>query len=76
MPRVYTVGRAGSCAAFKEEQMAETTTASRNPIAWLGRFIVFLLSCGYLYPHVCTEGMSAEDFRVAGGMDDKKANAA
>jgi len=28
-----------------------------NPIAWCGRFILFLLSSGYLYPHCCTENM-------------------
>ena len=26
-------------------------------LAHLGRFIIFLCSSGWLYPHVCTEGM-------------------
>ena len=31
------------------------TTRSSNPIARSGRFILFLLTCGYLYPHVLLE---------------------
>ena len=28
-----------------------------NPLAWFGRFILFVLSSGYLFPHVLTENM-------------------
>ena len=33
--------------------MAKTRTS--NPIARVGRFILFLLTSGYLYPHVLIE---------------------
>ncbi len=35
---------------------------SSNPIAWFGRFILFIFSSGYLYPHVLTESMDMKAY--------------
>ena len=35
-----------------------------KPIARLGRFVLFVLSSGYLYPHVCTEGMDMKAYEA------------
>jgi hypothetical protein len=33
-----------------------------NPIAWFGRFIVFLCTFGYVFPHVLTETMDMDAY--------------
>lgn len=38
-------------------------------LGWLGRFIVFLCTAGWLFPHACTEGMDLTKIqkeRIAG----------
>ena len=42
----------------------EKKAKSSNPIARLGRFILFMLSCGYLYPHVLTENMDMKAYEA------------
>jgi len=40
----------------------EKKVKTSNPIARFGRFILFILSSGYLYPHVLTEGMDMKAY--------------
>jgi hypothetical protein len=52
-------------AALQEETMEEgKKPAQSNPIAWLGRFILFICSSGYLFPHVCTESMDMKEYEA------------
>lgn len=44
--------------------MAQAKGWSSNPIARFGRFILFLLSSGYLYPHVLTETMDMKEYEA------------
>ena len=37
---------------------------SSNPLAWFSRFVLFILSSGYLYPHVLTEGMDMKAYEA------------
>lgn len=51
---------------------AGATTEKRgilHAIGWVARFIVFLLTSGYAYPHVCTEGMDMSELDKHTGGD-------
>ncbi len=38
-------------------QIQTTKTAVMYGVGWLFRFVLFILTSGFAYPHVCTEGM-------------------
>jgi hypothetical protein len=42
----------------------EKSTRKSNPLAWFGRFILFILSSGYLFPHVLTESMDMKAYEA------------
>lgn len=39
------------------ESTATLTTALARRLGRLGRFVIFLCTAGWAFPHVCTEGM-------------------
>lgn len=39
------------------ESAASLSTTVARKLGRLGRFILFLCTAGWLFPHVCTEGM-------------------
>ena len=49
-------------------------TTSANPMGRLFRFILFILSSGYLYPHVCTEGMDMKEYEAEVNRQMQKKN--
>jgi hypothetical protein len=51
-----------------------TAAKSSDPLGRLFRFIVFLLSSGYLYPHVCTETMDMKEYEAEVNKQIKKDN--
>ena len=42
---------------MSEGESTATMTTPKITLGRVGRFIAFLLTSGYAYPHVCTEGM-------------------
>jgi len=40
----------------------DKSKANSNGLAWFARLVVFIISSGYLFPHVLTEGMDMKKY--------------